>query len=55
MEKWSNLAWQASLPLIEQIKCQPFIRGLAEGTLPDDIFCFYISQDRLYLDVSSPT
>lgn len=51
MEKWSEKAWQASLPIIEQIKHQPFIRGLAEGTLPDDIFCFYISQDRLYLDV----
>lgn len=50
MEKWSNLAWQAALPEIERIKRLPFLRELADGTLPDDIFRFYISQDRLYLD-----
>lgn len=51
MEKWSEKAWRASLPEIERIKHLPFIRGLVDGTLPDDIFRFYISQDRLYLDV----
>lgn len=50
MEKWSNLAWHAALPEIERIKHLPFLRELADGTLPDDIFRFYISQDRLYLD-----
>lgn len=50
MEKWSEKAWRAALPIIEEIKQLPFLRELADGTLPDDIFRFYISQDRLYLD-----
>lgn len=53
MEKWSNKAWEASAPLIEQIKQLPFLQELAAGTLPEDVFRFYITQDNLYIDVYS--
>lgn len=51
LKKWSEEAWLAATPLIEEIKKQPFLHELADGTLPAAKFRFYISQDRLYLDV----
>lgn len=50
MTKWSDSAWEASLPIINEIKQLPFISELADGSLPADVFRFYISQDRLYID-----
>ena len=35
--------------ILEAIKKQPFIKQLIEGTLPGEIFQFYIRQDALYL------
>jgi len=51
MDSWSKTAWQAAMPTIERIKVLPFLHELADGTLPASKFRFYISQDRLYLDV----
>lgn len=50
MKKWSEEAWEASLPIIEKIKRLAFLEELADGTLSPQIFQFYISQDSLYLD-----
>lgn len=49
MEKWSNRAWEASLPIYEAILKLPFITELADGTLDPEIFRRYIEQDNLYI------
>lgn len=46
---WSGEAWQAALPTFEDILRHPFITGLADGTLPQDVFAHYIRQDEIYL------
>ena len=33
MKKWSDEAWAAAAPVYEQIINQPFVRGLADGSL----------------------
>lgn len=50
MKKWSEQAWEAAADIYEQIKRLPFLHELADGTLPQEKFRFYISQDKLYLD-----
>lgn len=55
MEKWSEKVWGDARPLIDKIKQQPFLQELAAGTLPEDVFRFYISQDEKYLDVYTRT
>lgn len=50
MEKWSNEAWHASLADIQRIKQLSFIHELADGTLSEDIFRYYISQDCIYIN-----
>lgn len=50
-KKWSEEAWLAATPLIEETKKLPFLQELAAGTLPGAKFRQYISQDRLYLEV----
>ena len=47
---WSGNAWKAALPTFEDILRHPFITGLADGTLPQDVFAYYIRQDALYLE-----
>ncbi|MBD5216975.1 MAG: thiaminase II [Bacteroidales bacterium] len=47
--KWSEEAWKASEDIYEKILQHPFVRGLADGTLPAEKFRFYIEQDALYL------
>ena len=47
---WSGEAWQTALPAFQKILTHPFITGLADGTLPQDVFAFYIRQDALYLE-----
>ena len=47
---WSGTAWNAALPVFKKILEHPFVRGLADGTLPQDVFAFYIRQDALYLE-----
>lgn len=50
MKRWSDEAWEAALPVYEQITEHPFVRALADGTLSAERFRFYIRQDALYLD-----
>ena len=47
---WSGEAWKAALPAFRKILEHPFVSGLADGTLPEDVFAFYIRQDALYLE-----
>lgn len=49
MELWSQQAWQAALPVYEQIIEHPYIRTLAAGTLARHKFLSYLRQDSLYL------
>lgn len=48
--KWSDVAWNAALPIYKKILELPFIRELSDGTLPMEKFLFYIGQDSIYLD-----
>ena len=47
---WSGEAWKAALPVFQPILTHPFITGLADGSLPQDVFAHYIRQDALYLE-----
>ena len=47
---WSGEAWKAALPVFQPILTHPFITGLADGSLPQDVFAHYIRQDELYLE-----
>ena len=47
---WSGEVWKAALPSFKKILKHPFVTGLADGTLPQDVFAFYIRQDALYLE-----
>ncbi|TDS15042.1 thiaminase /4-amino-5-aminomethyl-2-methylpyrimidine deaminase [Maribacter caenipelagi] len=49
MQDWYKLARQRTDHILEAIKQQPFIKELMNGTLPSDIFQFYIHQDAMYL------
>lgn len=48
--KWSEEAWQAAEAIYEKILELPFVKELADGTLPDHLFKFYIRQDALYIE-----
>lgn len=48
--KWSDDAWNAALPLYQEILNHPFVRQLAEGTLTKERFIFYIEQDSIYVE-----
>ena len=41
--------WDAIRPVYAAILEHPFLRGLADGTLPEERFRYYISQDTLSL------
>lgn len=41
--------WRAIEPIYRAIREQPFVTGLADGSLPRDRFRFYVEQDALYL------
>ncbi|MDR2461160.1 MAG: thiaminase II [Deltaproteobacteria bacterium] len=47
---WSQKAWKIIEPILDDILSHPFITKLVKGTLPKEIFLFYIEQDALYLD-----
>lgn len=47
--KWSDEAWQAALPTYNAILELPFVKELADGTLPREKFLFYLGQDSLYI------
>ncbi len=51
--KWSEEAWQAAEGIYDAIINMPFLKELADGSLPQEKFRFYISQDNQYIDVYS--
>ncbi len=46
---WTRQAWDAALPIYDQILDHPFIKELAAGTLAPDKFDRYLAQDELYV------
>ena len=50
MKKWSEEAWAAATPVYERILQLPFVKALADGTLPQERFLYYLRQDALYID-----
>lgn len=46
---FTDAAWESTESVISEILSHPFLTGLADGTLPEENFTFYISQDSLYL------
>lgn len=47
--KFTDQLWNCIEPIYEAILALPFIRELTDGSLPEDIFLFYLKQDTLYL------
>jgi len=41
---------ESALPVFRKILEHPFLSGLADGTLPEDVFAYYVRQDALYLE-----
>lgn len=48
--KWTDQAWEAILPIYQEILKMPFIEELKNGTLPLEKFQFYMLQDAKYLE-----
>lgn len=48
--RWSEEAWTAAQPVYEKILEHPFVVALSDGTLSNERFRYYISQDALYLE-----
>jgi thiaminase (transcriptional activator TenA) len=46
---FSAQLWDGISDIYEAILGHPFLTGLADGTLPEDSFAFYVIQDALYL------
>ena len=49
MVNWYDQINLKTNPILEQIKQHPFIKGLMDGSLSEEIFYFYIHQDVIYL------
>jgi thiaminase/transcriptional activator TenA len=41
--------WDSITDIYDAILAHPFLTGLTDGTLPQDVFAFYVVQDALYL------
>ncbi len=41
--------WESIIPIYRAILGHPFLEGLADGSLPEESFRFYVTQDSLYL------
>jgi thiaminase/transcriptional activator TenA len=50
MQNWFTQVRENTEQIIHAIKKHPFITDLIDGTLPIDVFEFYINQDSLYLE-----
>jgi thiaminase (transcriptional activator TenA) len=46
---FSEEAWESIAVLRKAVDDLPFLTGLADGTLPGDVFTHYMAQDALYL------
>jgi thiaminase/transcriptional activator TenA len=47
--RFTGELWDAIRPVYSAILEHPFLRGLADGTLPEDRFRYYVLQDAIYL------
>ncbi|MCF0254653.1 MAG: hypothetical protein HUK26_10005, partial [Duodenibacillus sp.] len=50
MATWSGQARGAAAAIAEAVKKHPFVRGLADGTLPRESFLYYLAQNVHYLE-----
>ena len=48
---WSEDAWNSSKNIVEKIKNHKFIQKMMDGSLDENIFKEYISQDIMYCDI----
>ena len=46
---WTEALWRAGAPTARQIAEGDFVTALVEGSLQEEAFAFYLSQDSLYL------
>ena len=46
----SRTLWEANLDLARACLDHPFVRGLADGTLPRPTFAYYVGQDAFFLE-----
>ena len=51
MTSLSQELWRGSTEIAESCLQHPFVRGLAEGTLPPQRYARFIAQDAFFLDV----
>jgi len=45
----ANYLWQANQDLSEACLQHPFVRGIADGSLPQNSFAYYVAQDAFFL------
>ncbi|HSR83037.1 MAG TPA: thiaminase II [Streptosporangiaceae bacterium] len=48
-DSFSAELWDSTADIYAAILAHPFVRGLTDGSLPQDAFTFYVVQDALYL------
>jgi thiaminase (transcriptional activator TenA) len=48
-EDFTAELWDGVVSIYGAILAHPFLTGLTDGTLPQDVFAFYVVQDLLYL------
>ncbi|MBT9315484.1 TenA family protein [Leptothoe spongobia] len=46
----SSKLWQEHLDLANESLAHPFVQGIADGTLPKEIFAYYVGQDAFFLE-----
>lgn len=49
MASFTQELWASIEPIYQSILSHPFLKGLADGSLPEEKFRFYVVQDALYL------
>lgn len=49
--RYTDELWAAIEPIYSKTLDHPFLKGLADGTLPREKFDFYLRQDALYLGI----
>ncbi len=48
-EGFTGELWRSIEPIYAEILDHPFLKGLTDGTLPEECFRHYVLQDALYL------
>uniref|UniRef100_A0A7C5VYR0 Aminopyrimidine aminohydrolase n=1 Tax=Thermomicrobium roseum TaxID=500 RepID=A0A7C5VYR0_THERO len=49
MPRFTEELWNSIADIFAAILAHPFVRGLTDGSLPEDAFRYYVVQDALYL------